>query len=70
MLFNVWNYDPPYLSASDGMMIENLLRSMEESENGIFDQSGVKSEVDAVGSGVCPAKGKSYTELIHTTTAK
>lgn len=37
MLFNVWNYNPPYLSASDGMMIESLLRSMEESENGIFD---------------------------------
>lgn len=33
MLFNLWNYIPAYLSASDGVMIEDLLKSMEEPEN-------------------------------------
>lgn len=32
MLFNLWNYNPPYQSASDGMMIEQLLKSMEEKD--------------------------------------
>lgn len=70
MLFNVWNYNPPYLSASDGMMIERLLKSMEESENGIFNKPGVKSKTHAVGSGVCATESEPDTKFLHAATAK
>ena len=43
ILFNLWGFCPDYKSASDGIMLDMLLESMEERENGIFDQSGVKS---------------------------
>lgn len=37
MLFNLWNFTPDYLSASDGMMIEDAIKSMEESEDAISE---------------------------------
>lgn len=57
ILFNLWGFTPNYKSASDGIMLDMLLKSMEELENGVFDQSGVESKTDAVRSGVCPAEG-------------
>lgn len=47
-LFNLWGFSPNYKSASDGIMLEMLLESMEEREHGVFDQSCIKSTDDAV----------------------
>lgn len=54
--FNLWGFIPNYKSASDGIMLDMLLKSMEELENGVFDQSGVESEIDAARSGICTAE--------------
>lgn len=52
ILFNLWGFCPDYKSASDGIMLDMLLKSMEERENGVFDQSGVKSADGAVRTGI------------------
>jgi len=35
ILFNLWDFCPDYKSASDGIMTEQLMKSMEESEHGL-----------------------------------
>lgn len=52
ILFNLWGFIPNYKSASDGIMLDMLLKSMEERENGVFNQSGVKSADGAVRTGI------------------
>lgn len=37
MLFNLWNFTPGYLSASDGVIIEEMSKSMEEPEHAISE---------------------------------
>ena len=32
MLFNLWNFTPDYLSASDGVIIEEMSKSMEDED--------------------------------------
>ena len=35
ILFNLWGFHPNYKSASDGIMTEQLMKSMEESDNAL-----------------------------------
>lgn len=35
MLFNLWNFTSGYLSASDGVIIEEMSKSMEESDHAL-----------------------------------
>ena len=57
ILFNLWGFTPQYKSASDGIMLDMLLKSMEESEDGVFKQPSVESEANAARPGVCAAEG-------------
>lgn len=52
ILFNLWGFCPGYKSASDGIMFDMLLKSMEETENAINNESGVKSADGAVRTGI------------------
>ena len=53
ILFNLWGYSPNYKSASDGIMLDMLLASMEEKENGSsYEQSSTQSETHAVRPGI------------------
>lgn len=70
ILFNLWGFIPNYKSASDGIMLDMLLKSMEELENGVFDQSGVESEIDAARPRICAAEGEPDTKFLYATTAK
>lgn len=54
MLFNLWNYTPSYQSASDGMMIEDAIKSMEEKD--VSEQFHAESADGAARSGVCAEK--------------
>lgn len=57
ILFNLWGFTPAYKSASDGIMLDMLLKSMEESQNGTNNESGVKSADGAVRKGIRTAQG-------------
>lgn len=52
ILFNLWGFAPNYKSASDGIMLDMLLKSMEESGNGINNESGTESADGAVRKGI------------------
>lgn len=64
ILFNLWGFCPDYKSASDGIMLDMLLKSMEESEDGTNNESGVKSADGAVRKGIRTAQSKHYAELL------
>lgn len=69
-IFNLWGFCPDYKSASDDIMLDMLLKSMEERENGVFDQSGVESEIDAARPRICAAEGEPDTKFLRAATAK
>ena len=56
ILFNLWGFTPNYKSASDGIMLDMLLKSMEESGNAINNESSIKSADGAVRKGIRTAQ--------------
>lgn len=64
MLFNLWDYTPSYQSASDGMMIEDAIKSMEEGSADVSKQSHAESADGAARPGVCTEKSQYHAELL------
>ena len=64
ILFNLWGFTPNYKSASDGIMLDMLLESMEEKQNAL--QSRITTADGNVRTGIFTEKAKSCPELLCT----